>query len=796
LEKQDIYDETWSPDGAHIALATNGVHIIDSTTLQVIWKFFEDEKARYLSWSADGHMLAIPFTRSGVVIADVRLKRKLVRLEGHTHSINSVSFSRDGLLLASKSSDNTVRLWRCDTWESVVSVPETSVPFEWTGGLAFNPVAPRLATLGEQNNVVRIWDIDVDLLLKKSGRFKSTKYTSAKVVLAGASGVGKTGLGWRLSHGEFKEHPSTHGQQFWVLDELQATRQDGTLCEAVQWDLAGQADYRLIHALALDDVDLALVLFDPTHTTDPLHGVEFWLKQLRIEAGRGTPAVLVAARTDRGSTTLTEEEIKEFCRKRGLRAYIATSALQGTGIKDLMAQVKGLILWDDKTATVTTDTFKRVKEYVLQLKEQRRDEDIIVTVNQLRQGLEKTDSNWRFSDLELLTAVGHLENHGYVKRLRSSTGEIRILLAPELLNNIAASMVLEARRNPKGLGSLDERQLLGGQYSLRETEDLSESDRRILLDSAVLLFLEHNVCSRETDPLTMQSYLVFPDLINLKKPTMSGEEMIEEGPAYTVSGAVQNLYAALVVLLGYTRQLTRTNQWQNQARYEIGDGLVCGFRADVEQEGERDFVLYFGGNVGAPVRQLFQGLFESFLGRPGLVVIRLDPIFCSNGHLLNRGVVRDYVQTGKKRAFCNECGQQIVLYPAEPLQLTKVQAEKVDRERRVATTRTEFEQVLFQLKTFVQQQGIKSPECFISYAWGAPEHESWVEHSLAADLKKAGVRVLLDRWNNARIGASVSRFVERMTLRTVCWWWVRRLTARNIKTKNQWVAMWLPLRAI
>ena len=30
------------------------------------------------------------------------------------------------------------------------------------------------------------------------------------------SGVGKTGLGWRLAHGEFKEHPSTHGQQFWM----------------------------------------------------------------------------------------------------------------------------------------------------------------------------------------------------------------------------------------------------------------------------------------------------------------------------------------------------------------------------------------------------------------------------------------------------------------------------------------------------------------------------------------------------------------------------------------------------
>jgi hypothetical protein len=40
-------------------------------------------------------------------------------------------------------------------------------------------------------------------------------------------------------------------------------------------------DYRLTHALFLDDADLALVLFDPTDGRDPLHGVEFWLKQLK-----------------------------------------------------------------------------------------------------------------------------------------------------------------------------------------------------------------------------------------------------------------------------------------------------------------------------------------------------------------------------------------------------------------------------------------------------------------------------------------------------------------------------------
>jgi TIR domain len=42
------------------------------------------------------------------------------------------------------------------------------------------------------------------------------------------------------------------------------------------------------------------------------------------------------------------------------------------------------------------------------------------------------------------------------------------------------------------------------------------------------------------------------------------------------------------------------------------------------------------------------------------------------------------------------------------------------------------------------------------------EHERWVEKQLATDLQKAGIDVLLDRWHNAQIGASIPRFIERI----------------------------------
>ncbi len=83
-------------------------------------------------------------------------------------------------------------------------------------------------------------------------------------------------------------------------------------------------------------------------------------------------------------------------------------------------------------------------------------------------------------------------------------------------------------------------------------------------------------------------------------------------------------------------------------------------------------------------------------------------------------------------------------------------------QRRTAEQRTRFEQAVFRVRAYVADQKITPPECFISYAWGVPEHERWVEKRLATDLQKAGIGVVLDRWDNAQIGASVARFIERI----------------------------------
>ena len=725
----------WSPEGKRIASAStnNTIHLWDAISGKHLQTLTGHTGTVYsVAWSHDAQRLISASSDNTIRLWDATSGKTMQVLEGHASNIICVAFSANGRWLASKSTDGTIRVWRCDTWACVAVLEEPATGGKWSPGLAFHPNLPLLATLGGKDTIIRIWELDEAVLLGQMQ--ESVHYTTAKLVLVGDSGVGKTGLGWRLAHGEFKDHASTHGQQFWAIPQLGLKRADGTECEAVLWDLAGQHVYRQIHSIFLENVAAALVLFDPSNRQDPLKGAQFWLEQLKGK-GQLPPAVLVGARVDRGAPALSQQELDQFCQRYGIRGgYISTSAKSGEGLDALLKRLKAQIPWDEMVATVTTVTFKRIKDYVLTLKEKPDRQGVLVRPSVLREQLQVTDSDWHFTNAEMMTAVRHLETHGYVAVLHSSAGDEHILLTPELLVTLASSIVLLADKHPRELGAVSETELLQGNFLFDELSGLSQAESQILLDFAILRFLQHNICFRET--LGDETLLIFPSLIKQKRPLLDDLPSTDD-ISYVVRGRVENLYASLVVLLGYTPSFSRINQWQNQAQYEMGEGEICGFRLIEDREGEIEVILYYGDWLPSRGRTQFQELFEQLLYQRDVEVTRFPPVVCPEGHRQERSTVIKRVREGKRFVFCEECGEKTDLPDFNKPQTIGIGASPwLLREEAAARLRSTYEVQLTRVKSY--RRAWATPRCYVSHL---PEQANWAE-KLANDLRDAGIYIV------------------------------------------------------
>ena len=209
-----IFSVAWSPDSKTLASgsADETIRLWDVQTGQTLHTLIGHPPSPYelnsgwlgadrddrlhvysVAWSPNGRVVASGSRDKTIKIWDPGTGQLINVLEGHTKAVSCVSFSWDGQFLSSKSFDATVRIWRAAPWETVAISTEPSSS-SWLSGLAFHPNAPLLATLGENDNVIRIWHLEATTLLGTVPAVSSVHYTNAKIVLVGDSGVGKSGL--------------------------------------------------------------------------------------------------------------------------------------------------------------------------------------------------------------------------------------------------------------------------------------------------------------------------------------------------------------------------------------------------------------------------------------------------------------------------------------------------------------------------------------------------------------------------------------------------------------------------
>jgi len=675
-----------------------------------------DDTSSGLAVTPDCHWALAGNADGSVDVFDLRSGRLSHTLAAHAAPVVGIDCSCDGALIASKGAGERVLLWRTRDWEQVAEIeePDGGAAARWAP--RFHPSdGTVLATYDGTRPSLRVWRIDVPALHRKAAD-ASAGYFTTKVVLLGEGGVGKTALGQRIVADVFSATSATHGQQNWVAPAL-AARRNGAACETVLWDFAGQPTYRGVHALFIDDVDIALVLFDAAGRDSPLQDIAPWLELVR--SGRSDVSeLLVGARCDLGAPTYTSEELAAFCEQQRIEGgYVVTSALTGAGVPELVERVRSQIPWDRLTATVTTDTFNTVKDLLLVLRSRSSGQPL---VNWAEFAASARRQAGPIGDATLRAAVANVQKHGRVVVLAEAGADPAILVVPELLINLAASITIEAEARADGLGSLDEDDLRHGVLRLSEVQELGPADRAVLLDAAITLFLRRAFCFRAS--LGNRTLLVFPSLLRRADNPTDGPPLVED-VVYRVQGNIENAYAALVVLLGYTNTFSRARHWRHGAHYEA-DEMLCGFHVVPVHPGSADFVLSYEPGVPERTRRLFQGLFETFLVRSS---VRYEPLATKSG------------EDGWRHA-----------------ELKQLREEQANSSRRLV-----FEEQLVHLKRSADVHSLAAPSCFVSYAWGERDQELWVEQ-LASDLANAGIDVVFDLWEMG-VGKSISRFVTRVS---------------------------------
>jgi small GTP-binding protein len=568
-------------------------------------------------------------------------------LEGHTDRVNGVAVTPDGRRAISASADKTLRLWDLGTGVCLATLEGHT---DRVNGVAVTPDGRRTIS-GSDDNTLRLWDLRLKAPPSESDA-TSARYSNAKVVLVGDSGVGKTGLALRLAENRWEATESTHGMRVYQLKLPKSHTEADIEREVWLWDFAGQPDYRLIHQLYMDETALGVVVFDP-QDDNPFESLGHWEKALRAAVKHEPAKLLVAGRCDRGGITVSKRKFQEFRKKHGFLELLTTAAKTGEGCEQLVEKIAWHIPWDRLPWTATTRLFKTLKDAIVRLKGEGT---AIIRLAELRQRLQLMLPGRVIEETDLRAVVGLLQGQGLIRML--DFGDF-VLLQPEQINLYASVVVRSAREHKDEMGSVPERQVLEGRLDFKTMERLAEADEKTLLRAMTQTLLDRSLCLLEDTPAGSQ--LVFPSYFNRDRPDLPGHPNVFV--TYGFAGPLDEIYSTLVVRLSHTEGFKKDELWKNAADFKTHGGRRVGLSMNVKSEGTAEMTVYFEAGVPDDTKITFiKYIHEHLLKRAGDVT-RVRTYVCPKCDRIveNRTAIRVRLERGLKDIICGFCEERVPL---------------------------------------------------------------------------------------------------------------------------------------
>ncbi len=663
-----IYCMAWSPDGRRLACGggedEGTLHLwsldadnLASGTVGRMALEFQRVGARGsildIAWKPSSSLVALACRDATVRIWNAQKSEPVTVIEGHTASVVGVSFSSDGRLLASKALDGTVRLFRTDTWGQVARIEEPANP-QTFAGVAFSPTKPVLATLAPGGRGVRVWDIDVEALLRAPAPSPTVQAISAKVVLVGEGRAGKSCLALRMVEDRYEELGSTHAMKFWPMPVEAKDPGQGTRNEVILWDMGGQEEYRLVHQLFLRDSTVALMVMEPGRGQTALEELEGWNRRLLEQTGgRPVRKLLVGTKVDSEHAPVDEGALQQFVQRHQFADHVLlTSAKEGRGIPELKSALVRAVDWAALERVSRPELFQRLRERIQRLREARK---VVITFTDLETELNREARD--AVDPEALRAVvAQLARQGLLADTRMADGTRALILEVEQVERYAGSLILLARDNPHGVPALDLSKVHSPTMQfprIRPEERLSRDQELIVLECVTQLLLEHGLC------LEHEGMLIFPSLFRPTQPDAAPDLPHAVSLHYDFAGPIDNIYASLVSSLATSQGFGPMRLWEDRAEFGRAGESTVGMRRVRERgkvaRGLARLDVYFDSETPKDKRELFVSFVERHLAEHGVELMEQLVITCVCGKTFPQEDVLARMEMGKTDILCPVC---------------------------------------------------------------------------------------------------------------------------------------------